>query len=144
MTLVEVESGSGAFAGMLGGLLQANLQADPGKEALLRRTSGSVGIVVTDTEEEVRLVFTGAEDQDQAGLWVTSGPALRSDLRLVGTADVIMGLSTVPLRLGLPDPLSSTGRALTGRWASGGLQIHGLPRATPLLRTLLSLISVLA
>lgn len=123
---------------MLGGLVQANLQADPQKAALVRRTTGSVGIVVTDTEEEVRLLFTGAE------LWVTSGPAMTADLRLVGTADVIMGLSTVPLRMGLPDPLSSTGRALTGRWATGGLQIHGLPRAAPLLRTVLTLLSVLA
>ncbi|HUG86354.1 MAG TPA: hypothetical protein VMM13_17440 [Euzebya sp.] len=138
MTLVEVEEGCGAFAGMLGGLLQANLQADPGKAALVRRTTGSVGMVVSDTGEEVRLLFTGAL------LRVTSGPAMATDLRLVGTADVIMGLSTVPLRLGLPDPMSSSGRALTGRWATGGLQIHGLPRSAPLLRTLLSLLSVLA
>lgn len=135
---MEVEEGSGSFAGLIGGLLQANLQADPGKAATVRRTTGSIGINITDTDEEVRLVFTGAD------LWVTSGPALATDLRLVGTADTILGLSTVPLRFGLPDPLSSTGRALTGRWATGGLQVHGLPRGAALLRTLLSLLSVLA
>lgn len=136
--LIEVEEGGGSFVGLLGGLLQANLQADPGKAATIRRTTGSIGISVTDVDEDVRLVFTGE------GLWVTSGPALATDLRLVGTADTILGLSTVPLRFGLPDPLSSTGRALTGRWATGGLQVHGLPRAAPLLRTLLSLLSVIA
>lgn len=135
---IEVEEGSGSFAGLLGGLLRANAQADPTKADVVRRTTGTIGITVTDTDEDVRLVFTGT------GLWVTSGPAVGTDLRLVGTADVIMGLSTVPLRFGLPDQLSSTGRALTGRWATGGLQVHGLPRATPLLRTLLSLLSVLA
>lgn len=136
--VIEVEEGSGSFAGLLGGLLQANLQADPGKAATVRKTTGSIGISISDTDEEVRLVFTGGD------LWVTSGPALAADLRLVGTADTLLGLSTVPLRFGLPDPLSATGRALTGRWATGGLQIHGLPRAAPLLRTLLSLLSVLA
>ena len=136
--LVEVEAGTGAFAAMLGGLLQANLEADPGKADMLRRTTGDVDIVVTDTAEEVRLRFTGV------GVRVSAGPDLPADLRLLGTADVILGLSTVPLRMGLPDPLSPTGRALTGRWATGGLQIHGLPRATPLLRTLLTLLSVLA
>lgn len=141
---MEVEEGSGSFAGLIGGLLQANLQADPGKAATVRRTTGSIGINITDTDEEVRLVFTGADQQGYAGLWVTSGPALATDLRLVGTADTILGLSTVPLRFGLPDPLSSTGRALTGRWATGGLQVHGLPRGAALLRTLLSLLSVLA
>ncbi|CAN5497884.1 hypothetical protein BH23ACT9_BH23ACT9_04810 [soil metagenome] len=135
--LIEVEEGSGAFAGMLGGLLAANLQADPGKAGMVRRTSGSVGILVTDTDEEVRLHFAGD------ALWITSGPAGAADLRLVGTADTIMGLSTVPLRFGLPDLLSSTGRGLTGRWVQGGLQIHGLPRAAPLLRTVLSMLSVI-
>ena len=136
--VIEVAHGSGSFASMLGGLLRANLEADPAKARAVRRTTGTVGIVVSDTGEEVRLHF--AEGQ----LWVTDGPAGVADLRLVGTADVLMGLSTVPLRFGVPDLLSSTGRALTGRWAAGGLQVHGLPRAAPLLRTLLKLLSVLS
>lgn len=136
--VIAVADGSGSFASMLGGLLRANLEADPSKAGMVRRTTGTVGIVVSDTGEEVRLHF--AEGQ----LWVTDGPAGVADLRLVGTADVLMGLSTVPLRFGVPDLLSSTGRSLTGRWATGGLQVHGLPRATSLLRTLLQLLSVLA
>ncbi len=135
---VEVEDGSGTFAGMLGGLLAANLQADPGKARLVRGTTGAVGLVVTDTDEEVRLHFAGEE------LWVTSGPAAAAELRLVGTADVILGLSTVPLRFGLPDLLTSSGRGLTGRWVAGGLQVHGLPRHAPLLRTTLTLLNVLS
>lgn len=135
---VEVEDGAGPFAGMLGGLLAANLQADPGKARLVRGSSGAVGLVVTDTEEEVRLHFAGE------ALWVTSGPAAAAELRLVGTADTILGLSTVPLRFGLPDLLTSTGRGLTGRWVAGGLEIHGLPRHAPLLRTVLTLLNVLS
>jgi hypothetical protein len=136
--VIEVADGTGSFASLLGGLLRANLEADPRKERLVHRTSGTVGIRVSDTEEEVRLHFAGGQ------LWVTDGPAGMADLRLVGTADVLMGLSTVPLRFGMPDPLSSAGRAMTGRWAVGGLQLHGLPRAAPLLRTVLQLLSVLA
>jgi hypothetical protein len=135
---VRVQDGSGPFATMLGGLLQANLQADPGKAGSVRRTSGTVGILITDTDEEVRLHFADHE------MWVTSGPAGDVDLRLVGTADAIMGLSTMPLRFGLPDLLSGTGRRMTGRWATGGLQVHGLPRAAPLLRTVLQLLSVIS
>ena len=135
---VEVEDGAGPFAGMLGGLLSANLVADPSKGALVRRSSGAVGIVVTDTDEQVRLHFAG----DQ--LWVTSGPAMAAELRLVGTADTILGLSTVPLRFGIPDLLTSSGRGLTSRWVAGGLQVHGLPRHAMLLRTVLSLLNVLS
>lgn len=136
--MVEVEEGAGPFAGMLGGLLTANLAAEPAKEALVRRTTGAVGLVVTDTDEEVRLHFAGGD------LWITSGPAIAAELRLVGTADTILGLSTVPLRFGLPDLLTSSGRGLTGRWVAGGLEVHGLPRHALLLRTVLSLLNVLA
>lgn len=135
--LVEVEEGSGPLAVMLGGLLRANLLADPHKTGLVERTSGDVGIVVTDTDEEIGLRFT------RTALLVVPGPLPTTDLRLVGTADTILGLSTVPLRFGLPDLLSSSGRSVTGRWVGGGLQIHGLPRGAPLLRTVMSLLSVL-
>lgn len=135
---IEVEDGAGPFAKMLGGLLEANLQAAPEKAALVRSTVGAVGIVVTDTGEEVRLHLSGE------GLWITSGPAMAAELRLVGTADTLLGLSTVPLRFGLPDLLTSRGRGLTGNWVAGGLQVHGLPRHGLLLRTVLSLLNVLS
>ncbi len=135
---VEVIEGSGPFACMLGGLLLANLTADPGKQRLVARSSGTVAIEVTDVDEVVRLRF------DDGDLQVDNGPVGPGDLRLVGTADTVMGLSTVPLRFGLPDLLSGGGRMVTGRWVSGGLEIHGLPRGALLLRTVLSLLSVLS
>ncbi len=134
---VHVAADSGAFARMLGGLLQANLTADPAKSRAIARTSGTVAIEVSDTGEVVSLTFgAGVLDvgpQDSAG----------ADLRLVGTADTIMGLSTVPLRFGLPDLLSSGGRGVAGRWVTGGLEVHGLPRSALLLRTVVTLLSVL-
>lgn len=135
---ISVQEGSGAFAAMLGGLLQANLHADPAKPAALARTSGTAVIDITDTGEVVTLHF------EDGAIVVTAGPVPDADLRIVGSADTIMGLSTVPLRFGLPDLLSTGGRVVAGRWVSGGLAIHGLPQAAPLLRTLLSLLSVIS
>lgn len=123
---------------MLGGLLQANLHADPTKPAALVHTFGSAVIEVTDTGEDVGLQFEGTT------ICISSGPIPGADLRIVGTADTIMGLSTVPLRFGLPDLLSTGGRVVAGRWVSGGLAVHGLPKAAPLLRTVLSLLSVIS
>ena len=137
--VVDVDPDAEGYAAMLGGLLQANLVADPGKVDLVRRSSGSVVIVVTDTAEEVRLTFADG----RLGVTGTASGG-HADLRLAGTADVIMGLTTTPLRFGLPDLLSGGGRLVTGRWVSGGLEVHGLPRAAPLLRTVLSLLSVIA
>ncbi|MGI9017469.1 MAG: hypothetical protein ACR2HR_10275 [Euzebya sp.] len=135
--MIDAPDGPGPLAAMLGGLLRANLQAEPVKAALVTRTTGTVAITVTDTFEELCLRFDGAD------LWVQTD-CDQPDLRLKGTADVIMGLSTMPLRFGLPDLLSGGGRVMTGRWVSGGLEIHGLPRGAPLLRTLLSLLSVIS
>jgi hypothetical protein len=135
--VVDVDPAAEGFTAMLGGLLQANLTADPRKAALVRRTTGAVVVEVTDTAEVVRLVLADGR------LAVSDDDGRPADLRLVGTADVVMGLSTTPLRFGLPDLLSSGGRLVTGRWVSGGLEVHGLPRAAPLLRTVLSLLSVI-
>lgn len=134
---MDVDPQATGFTAMLGGLLQANLRADPRKAARATRTTGSVLVVVTDTGEEVRL------DLGEDRVAVTPGDGRPADLRLAGTADVIMGLSTTPLRFGLPDLLSGGGRQVTGRWIGGGLEIHGLPKAALLLRTTLSLLSVI-
>ena len=135
---VDVDPHATGFTAMLGGLLQANVRANPRKAAAAARTTGSVLVAVTDAGEEVRL------DLDGDRLVVRPGDGRPADLRLAGTADVLMGLTTTPLRFGLPDLLSGGGRQVTGRWIGGGLEISGLPRAAPLLRTTLSLLSVIA
>jgi hypothetical protein len=136
--VVDVQEDAGGFTAMLGGLLQANLRADPGKADLVRRTTGSVVVEVTDTGEQVRLVLAGGR------LAVRRADERPADLRLAGTADVLMALTTTPLRFGLPDVLSGAGRVAAGRWVGGGLEVHGLPRAAPLLRAVLSLLSVVS
>ncbi|MEE8599737.1 hypothetical protein [Euzebya tangerina] len=137
---VTVDADPGSFAQMIGGLIDANLRADPAKARVLTRTTGRVALDITDRMEAVELHVDG--------IGITVSHAGRqteaAELRIVGTADAIMGLSTVPLRFGLPDLLSSSGRRVTGRWASGGLEIHGLPQGTALLRVVLGVISVVA
>lgn len=130
--------GSGPFARMLGGLLTANLQADLDKGALAHRTRGTVGFVVTDTDEDVLLRFTAF------AIEIMDAPTDLADLTLVGTSDTLMGLTTVPLRFGMPDPLSAAGRGLAGRWIGGGIEVHGLPRHALLLRSVLQIVNVLA
>ncbi|WP_370325721.1 hypothetical protein [Euzebya sp.] len=140
---VVLDPDAGAFATLLGGLLRANLEADPAKGRLVDDARGTVALTVSDRDEEVVLTFAGGTLEIGGTTGVAALPTPDADLRLAGTADAIMGLTTVPLRFGLPDLLSSGGRALTGRWVAGGLEVHGLPRGAPLLRTTLSLLSVI-
>lgn len=129
----------GRVAGMIAGLVGANLLADPAKRALLDGAEQIVDLIVTDADEQVRLRLGGGtvhvcDARHEPGVAM---------LRLEGSEDVLLALSTVPLRLGLPDLLRAGGRGLATRWLAGGLRIHGLPGAAPQLRTVLRLLTVL-
>ena len=152
---VVVADDAERFATMLGGLIRANVQADPDRASAVASAEGVVAVELSDVAETVWLRF--GQGRLEVG---STAPADRPAIRIVGTADAIMGLSTTPLRFGLPDLLSGGGRSVAGRWLTSAvrglgaptdrlgledgsdLQVHGLPMGAPLLRTVLTLLSV--
>ncbi len=107
------------LAWMLGGLIEANLAQHPEREALLR--TAHVGIIADDAGVAVSLRFAPGTVTVANGLG--SG---RHDLLIRSTSEDLFGLTSVPLRFGLPDALTREGRVVMGRLASGKLKVGGM------------------
>jgi hypothetical protein len=107
------------LAVMLHGLLSA-AAGRPAKQALLDGMRGTVTIRVPDAGVAVGLRFAGGTatvyDHALAGSTVT----------LTLPSDVLLGLPTVPLLLGLPSPLVPEGRAFARRLLRGEVRVGGL------------------
>src|SRR5439155_837655 len=84
------------LASMLGGLLEANLAAHPERVGLLdRRATFAIRVPDVDVAVSIRLT---------PGLvTVRNGIIGRPDIVVEADSETLMGLSTVPLRFGLPD-----------------------------------------
>jgi hypothetical protein len=72
---------------------------------------------------------------------VTSAPVPGADVRIVADADTLLGLAVVPLRIGLPDPLTRGGRSVAWNVVTGRLKVRGLPFGLKMLRTVNRLLS---
>jgi hypothetical protein len=124
------------LAQMIAGLVEANAAADAGRARLLATTRGAVQIDVPDAGVTVGLKFV------PGSLTITSGPVAGADVRVVADADTVLALSTVPLRAGLPDPLSARGREIVRKLASGGVKLRLRPAGLRMLRVVNRLLSV--
>lgn len=122
------------LASLIGGLIEANLEAHPERSRLPR--PGLVGIVAPDAGVAITV---------RLAPWrVTIADGLRGRPQLVVTADTetLVELSTVPLRLGLPDPATAAGREALSRLRSARLRLRGLWRHPGLLSRLNRLLAV--
>jgi hypothetical protein len=124
------------LAQLVAGLVEAAVAADPRRARLLETTRGAAQLDVPDAGVTVGLKFVPGT------LTVTSAAVPGADVRLVTDAATLLELSTVPLRLGLPDPLTAPGRAIVRQLVSGGIRVRGLPFGLPMLRTVTRLLSV--
>lgn len=124
------------LATMIAGLLEANLDRDPAKARLVESMRGAAQIEVVDAGVTIGLKFVPGT------VTVTSGRVPGADLRIRADADTVMGLSSVPLRYGLPDPLTEPGRGVAAQVVRGKLQLRGLPFGLPLMRKLNRLLNV--
>lgn len=106
---------------MIAGLLEANVGDDPAKARLLEDARGAVQVDVVDAGVTVGLKFVPGT------VTVTSAPVPGADVRLTTDAQTLLGLSAVPLRLGLPDPLTARGRGVVAAALTGRLRVRGLP-----------------
>jgi hypothetical protein len=110
-----------AFAEMLGGLIEANVRANPNKRKDFDALVARVGIWVTDIDEGVTLVF------DAGRLTVYNGLEPRRTITIRAEAETVMSLSNLKIGpLGLPVYYDEVGRSVALKLLRRTLQIDGL------------------
>jgi hypothetical protein len=110
-----------AFASMLGGLIQANVENSEDKRADFERLVARVGIWVTDIDEGVTLDFKGGRLAVHNGLRPTRTITIRTD------ADTVMSLSNLKIGpFGMPVYYNEVGRGVAAKLLRGKLKIDGL------------------
>ncbi len=126
-----------AFAEMLGGLIQANVQSRPEKQGDFDNLVARVGIWVTDIDEGVTLDFKGGK------LTVHNGLKPRSTITIRTDAETVMSLSNLKIGLfGMPVYYNEVGRSVAGKLLRGKLKIDGLLANIPTLNTVTRIFSV--
>jgi hypothetical protein len=129
-----VDDEPSGLALMVGGLIQQNLERDPGRA---RHLDGSVvAIVAPDADVAISIRLGPGEIEVADGV--------RPDAHLVVTAssDRLLHMTSSPLRFGLPDALSRHGREVLGHVLSRRVRIEGLVRGPHRLARLTKLLSV--
>jgi len=110
-----------AFAEMLGGLIEANVQANPSKHRDFDALTARVGIWVTDIDEGVTLVF------ESGRLKVYNGLEPRRTITIRAEAETVMSLSNLKIGLfGLPVYYDWVGRGVALKLLQGKLKIDGM------------------
>ncbi|GIU98692.1 MAG: hypothetical protein KatS3mg014_0308 [Actinomycetota bacterium] len=122
------------LAALVGGLLEANLRADPRRARLLR-----------PARVEIRAQDAGASvlvELRPDGVLVTGSADGEVDVRVAADAARLVELVAAPLRFGLPDPLRPEGRAVLRSLVRREIRIRGLLRHPLVLTRLARLLSV--
>lgn len=123
------------LASMLGGLIEGNLEAHPEREALLKPSV--VGMIAEDSAIAVTLRLAPGRVTIANGL--VGGT---HDLVIRTSSEDLIALTAVPLRLGLPDPLTADGRRVMASLLSGRLRVKGMFLQLPALTRVQRLLSV--
>ena len=110
-----------AFAEMLGGLIEANVTANPNKQQDFDALVARVGIWVTDIDEGVTLEF------QRGSLVVSNGLKPKRDITIRAEAETVMNLSNLRIGLfGMPVYYDEVGRGVAAKLVGGKLRIEGL------------------
>jgi hypothetical protein len=120
---------------MLGGLIEANLAAHPDREALLRKRA-TFAIVSPDVDVAVSIrLYRGT-------VTIRNGVVGHPDVTVRANSDDLIGLSSVPLRWGLPDMRTKEGREVNRKLLKGRLKVKGLAAHPGMLARLNKLMAV--
>jgi hypothetical protein len=122
------------LAAMLGGLVEANLEQHPEREALLK--PAVIGITAPDAGVSITLQIAPGR------VGVANGLQGKPHLLVRADSDTLIELSSVPLRFGLPDNMTKEGRTVTGSMLKGRIKVKGLTRHPGKLARLNKLLSV--
>lgn len=126
-----------AFASMLGGLIEANVDNSTAKRKDFESLTARVGVFVTDIDEGVTLDF------DHGTLTVHSGLKPKRHLTIRAEADTVMSLSNLKIGLfGMPVYYDSVGRGIVAKLIQRKLRIDGLLGNIATLNTVTRIFSV--
>ena len=126
-----------AFASMLGGLIEANVENRPEKRKDFETLAARVGIFVTDIDEGVTLDF------QRGSLLVHNGLQPKRDITIRAEADTVMNLSNLKIgRFGMPVYYDEVGRGIAMKLVRGRLRIDGLIGNLATLNTVTRIFSV--
>jgi hypothetical protein len=115
------DSEPSAFAEMLGGLIEANLLANPNKLHDFEALTARVGFWVTDIDEGVTLVF------ESGRLTVHNGLEPRRTITIRAEAETVLSLSNLKIGpFGLPVYYDEVGRGVALKLLQGKLKIDGM------------------
>lgn len=110
-----------AFASLLGGLIEANIENNAAKRKDFDSLMAKVGFFVTDIDEGVTLEF------DHGALVVHNGLKAKRDVTIRAEADTIMNLSNLTIGpFGLPVYYNEIGRDIVMKLVQRKLRIDGL------------------
>jgi hypothetical protein len=122
---------------MLGGLIEANIEASQAKRRDFEGLKARVGIQVRDIEESVTLDF------NQGRLVVHNGLKPRRQITIRTDAGTVMQLSNLRIGpLGLPVYVDATGREVVMKMLTGDLRIDGMVQHLPTLNQVTRIFSV--
>jgi len=126
-----------AFASMLGGLIQANVENSATKRKDFDSLTARVGVFVTDIDEGVTLDF------DHGSLTVHNGLKPKRDITIRAEADTVMNLSNLKIGMfGMPVYFDSVGRGIVGKLVQRKMRIDGLIGNIATLNTVTRIFSV--
>ena len=126
-----------AFASMLGGLIEANVESRPEKQHDFQTLVAKVGIWVTDIKEGVTLDFQGGTLMVHTGLKPKRRLTIRTD------AETVMNLSNLKIGfMGMPVYYNEVGRDIAFKLLQGKLRIEGLISNIPTLNAVTRIFSV--
>ena len=129
-----VDAEPNGIAAMLGGLIQANLEQHPEREALLK--PAIISITAPDAEVSVTILIRPGRVR------VRNGPSERAHLKVRSDSETLIELSSVPLRFGLPDSMTKAGREVTAKLLRGSLKVQGMLKRPAMLARFNRLLSV--
>jgi hypothetical protein len=124
------------LASMIGGLIEANLIRHPERMKLLRPSV--IDLSAPDAGVSVSL----AVEPERVFVAPAAGANGRSHIHVQADASDLLLLASVPLRMGIPDPLTREGRAVLSRIGRRRIRIEGLLRHPGTLVRLSRLLSV--
>ncbi len=128
------DGGSNGLADLVGGLIRANLERDPGRRGLLH--SSVVELAATDAgvAATVRIARGDVE--------VVGVRADHAHLRIRASSGNLLELAAAPLLAGLPDPFRREGRAVLRKFVRGDVRVSGMLRHPVVLSRFSRLLSV--
>lgn len=133
---VDTSAAENGLANMVAELLQANIESSPYKKRVFSRMKGAVGLVATDAEVSLTLVFDRGDCVLRDGLVGEPAATVSAD------SDSIIQLSNVRLAGGLPWLFDETGRSIVAKALRREIRIRGLLRHPVTLTRLAIVLSV--